>query len=100
MRLSTLTQRTELREAEQRHDIVVPVAIVALIAALVLAFGGHWIVALCALAAGGFVFFNTAAGVRAVGDPDSAEKFYQLANPHRPLELPQPEPADAIDPVR
>jgi hypothetical protein len=68
MKLSTLTQRTELREAEQRHDIAASAAVVALVVAIVLMLGGHWMVALAALAAGGFVYWNTAAQVRAAGD--------------------------------
>jgi hypothetical protein len=87
MRLSTLTQRSEIKAAEDRHDIAVPIAVIAVIAAVVLAFGGHWLVALAVAAAGGFVFLNTAAELRSLGDPESAEAFYRLADPRRPLEL-------------
>lgn len=96
MKLSTLTQRTELRDAEQRHDIAAPAAVVAVVLAIVLMFGGHSMVALAALAAGGFVYWSTAAEVRAEGDPDAMEEFYRLADPNRPLELPQPAPPPVL----
>jgi len=87
MRLSTLTQRTELRTAEERHDLAGHVAAIAVLAALVLAFGGQWLWALGALAAGGLVFAGTALEVHAAGDPRSTEAFYRLADPRTPLEL-------------
>lgn len=87
MKLSTLTQRTELREAEQRHDIAAPISVAAAVVALVLAFGGYWIAALAAVAVGGFVFLSTATEVRAAGDPEATEEFYRLADPNRPLEI-------------
>lgn len=88
MRLSTLTQRSELRAAEDRHELAGPIAVVALLAALILAFGGHWVAVLAAAAVGGFVLASTALEVRAVGDPCSSEEFYRLADPRQPLELP------------
>jgi hypothetical protein len=95
MRLSTLTQRSEVKAAEDRHDLAVPVAVTAVLAALVLAFGGHWLAALAAAAAGGFVFVSTAVELRALGDPDATEEFYRLADPRRPLELPEIAEPDA-----
>lgn len=92
MRLSTLTQRSEINAAEERHDIAVPIAVAALIVALVLAFGGHWLVALGVAAAGGFAFLNTALELRSLGDPRATEAFYRLADPSRPLELPDGSP--------
>lgn len=67
-----------------------------MIAAVVLAFGGHWAVALAVAAAGGFVFFNTAFELRSLGDPRSTEQFHRLADPRTPLELPG---AGAAEPV-
>ena len=95
MRLSTLTQRSEIKAAEERHELAGPIAVIALIAALVLAFGGHWLLALGVAAAGGFAFLNTAFELRSLGDPRSAEAFYRLADPRSPLPLPECSP----DPV-
>lgn len=92
MRLSTLTQRSEVKAAEERHELAGPIAVAALIVALVLAFGGHWLLALGVAAAGGFVFLNTAFELRSLGDPKSTEEFYRLADPRRPLELPDGSP--------
>ncbi|HET7229356.1 MAG TPA: hypothetical protein VFJ16_05105 [Longimicrobium sp.] len=92
MRLSTPTQRSEIKAAEDRRDIAVPASVIALIMAVVLAIGGHWLVALAVAAAGGFVFLNTAAELRSLGDPASAEAFYRLADPRRPLDLPAATP--------
>lgn len=88
MRLSTLTQRSELKAAEERHDIAQPLAVIALIVAVVLALGGNWIVGLGVAAAGALAFFSTAVELRMVGDPRSTEAFYRLADPRQPLELP------------
>jgi hypothetical protein len=87
MRLSTLTQRSELKAAEDRHEMAGPLAVFALIVAAALALGAHWLAALGFAAAGGFVFLGTAMEVRAAGDPDAAEAFYRLADPRTPLEL-------------
>lgn len=86
MRLSTLAQRSEIKAAEDRHEIAGPIAVIALVVALVLAFGGHWLLALGVAAAGGFVFLNTAFELRSLGDPDAAEEFYRLADPRTPLD--------------
>jgi hypothetical protein len=96
MRLSALTQRSEVRAAEDRHEMAGPLAVFALIVAAALALGGHGIAALGFAAAGGFVFVSTAMEVRAAGDPDAAEAFYRLADPRTPLELPaEASPGDA-----
>ena len=88
MRLSTLTQRSELKAAEERHEIAQPIAVIALIVAVVLTLGGYWIAGLGVAAAGALAFLNTAVELRAVGDPRSTEAFYRLADPREPLELP------------
>ncbi|HEX9938022.1 MAG TPA: hypothetical protein VGB15_12900 [Longimicrobium sp.] len=92
MRLSTLTQRSELKAAEDRHEMAGPLAVIALIVAAALALGGHWIAALGFAATGGFLFVSTAMEVRAAGDPDATEAFYRLADPRTPLELPAAAP--------
>lgn len=97
MRLSTLTQRSEIKAAEDRHDIAGPIAVIALVAALVLAFGGHWLLALGVAAAGGFVFLSTAFELRSLGDPRSAEAFYRLADPRSALPLPDGSPESASE---
>jgi hypothetical protein len=95
MRLSTLTQRSEIKATEQRLDIATPIAVIALVAAVALAFGGHWLAGLAVAAAGGVVFLNTAIELRALGDPRSTEAFYRLADPRQPLDLPDARPGDA-----
>jgi len=92
MRLSTLTQRSEVKAAEERHELAGGIAVAAVVVALVLAFGGHWLLALGVAAAGGFVFLNTASELRSLGDPRATEEFYRLADPRRPLELPDGSP--------
>lgn len=92
MRLSTLTQRSELKAAEERHELASGIAVIAVVVALVLAFGGHWLLALGVAAAGSFVFLNTAFELRSLGDPRSTEEFYRLADPRHPLELPDGSP--------
>ena len=95
MRLSTLTQRSEVRAAEDRQEMAGPLAVIALIVAVVLAVGGHWLAALGFAAAAAWVFFTTAFEVRALGDPQSTEAFYRLADPRHPLELPEPPSQDS-----
>jgi small neutral amino acid transporter SnatA (MarC family) len=95
MRLSTLTQRSEVKAAEERRELAVPIAVIAAIVALVLAFGGHWLLALGVAAAGGLALFNTTMELRSLGNPESSEAFYRLADPRRPLEL----PSASADPV-
>lgn len=95
MRLSTLTQRSEVKAAEERHEMAGPLAVIALIVAAALALGGHWIAALGFAAAGAFAYFSTAAELRALGDPRATEEFYRLADPRRPLDLPPGDDARA-----
>ncbi|HEU4558871.1 MAG TPA: hypothetical protein VFS20_13515 [Longimicrobium sp.] len=90
MRLSTLTQRSEVRAAEERHELAGPLAVIALIVAVVLALGGHWLAALGVAAAGGLAFLSTAVELRALGDPESSEAFYRLADPRIPLDPAEP----------
>jgi len=97
MRLSTLTQRSELRAAEDRHGLAGPIAVIALLAAAVLACLGLWPFGLGVAAVGGFLFAGTRFEMHQVGDPASSETFYRLADPRQPLELPG---ASADDPGR